>query len=212
MLVYTVVIVNNITNFCFRFLPKFKTGSKNVISIKETNMRTNNQAYKNFTIQYPIERIAPMDKVLFVDIETTGFTAKNSYLYLIGSAFYQAGHWRIRQWFADKPEEEVLILKEFFAFASQYTHLIHFNGNNFDLPYLLQKCGQYELPYTFDDYEGIDIYKRVVPYKFFLHSPNCKQKTLEEPGRCMSLPTSSQHGRYERNAADSAPTCLLRLV
>lgn len=143
-------------------------------------MRTNNQACKNFTIQYPIERIAPMDKVLFVDIETTGFTAKNSYLYLIGSAFYQAGHWRIRQWFADKPEEEVLILKEFFTFASQYTHLIHFNGNNFDLPYLLQKCGQYELPYTFDDHEGIDIYKRVVPYKFFLHSPNCKQKTLEE--------------------------------
>lgn len=64
-------------------------------------MRTNNQAYKNFTIGYPLDRIAPTDKILFVDIETTGFTAKSSVLYLIGVAFYQAGHWRIRQWFAD---------------------------------------------------------------------------------------------------------------
>ncbi len=143
-------------------------------------MRTNNQAYKNFTIQYPLERITPLNKVLFVDIETTGFTAKNSHLYLIGAAFYQAGNWRIRQWFADRPEEESNLLTEFFEFASQYTHLIHFNGNNFDLPYLLQKCKQYDLPYNFDGFHGIDLYKRVTPYKFFLHTPNCKQKTLEE--------------------------------
>lgn len=149
-------------------------------SDKENRMRTNNQAYKNFTIQYPLERIAPLDKVLFVDIETTGFTAKNSCLYLIGAAFYQAGSWRIRQWFADRPEEESSLLEEFFAFAQNYTHLIHFNGNNFDLPYLLQKCRQYQLPYNFDNYTGIDIYKRVAPYKFFLHTPNCKQKTLED--------------------------------
>lgn len=143
-------------------------------------MRTNNQAYTNFTLHYPLERIAPLEKVLFVDIETTGFTAKSSCLYLIGTAFFQNGHWRIRQWFADNPDEESLLLTEFFTFAEQYTHLIHFNGNNFDLPYLLQKCRQFELPYHFSSFEGIDLYKRVVPYKFFLHTPNCKQKTLEE--------------------------------
>lgn len=143
-------------------------------------MRTNNQAYKNFTIGYPLDRIAPTDKILFVDIETTGFTAKSSVLYLIGVAFYQAGHWRIRQWFADCPEDEPALLHEFFSFAAQYTHLIHFNGNNFDLPYLLQKCGQHQLSYNFDSFTGIDLYKRVTPYKFFLHTPNCKQKTLEE--------------------------------
>ncbi len=143
-------------------------------------MRTNNQAYKNFTIQYPLDRIAPLDQILFVDIETTGFTAKNSHLYLIGAAFYQSGSWRIRQWFADRPDEELHLLNDFFTFAGQYSHLIHFNGNNFDLPYLLQKCKQYELSYNFDNFEGIDIYKRVAPYKFFLHTPNCKQKTLED--------------------------------
>lgn len=35
----------------------------------------------SFTPGYPLERIAPVDDVLFLDIETTGFTAKSSNLY-----------------------------------------------------------------------------------------------------------------------------------
>ena len=143
-------------------------------------MRTINQTLENFTIQYPLERITPLNKLLFIDIETTGFTAKNSSLYLIGAAFYNSGCWQIRQWFAESYDDEQVLLDDFFSFAANYSHLVHFNGNNFDLPYLLQKCEQYKLPYNFDRFEGIDIYKRVSPYKFFLHTPNCKQKTLEE--------------------------------
>lgn len=142
-------------------------------------MRTEKWKLENFTINYPLEELAPMEKILFVDIETTGFTARSSCLYLIGTAYYSSGCWYILQWFADTYEEEKEVLHAFFSFASSYTHLVHFNGNNFDLPYLLQKCAQYELPYNFDSFEGIDLYKRVSPYKFFLNVPNCKQKTLE---------------------------------
>lgn len=143
-------------------------------------MRTLNQTLENFTVQYPLERIAPLEKLLFIDIETTGFTAKSSSLYLIGTAFHISGSWQIRQWFAETPDDERDILNNFFSFAADYTHLIHFNGNNFDLPYLQQKCELHKLPYNFDSFEGIDLYKRISPYKFFLHTPNCKQKTLEE--------------------------------
>lgn len=143
-------------------------------------MRTINQTLENFTIQYPLERIAPLEKLLFIDIETTGFTAKSSSLYLIGASYYHNGCWRIKQWFAKNYDEEQALLRDFFSFAADYTHLIHFNGNNFDLPYLLQKCEMYKLPYNFDNFEGIDLYKRISPYKFFLHTPNCKQKSLEE--------------------------------
>lgn len=142
-------------------------------------MRIEKKKLENFTVNYPLEQIASLDKILFIDIEATGFTAKNSSLYLIGSSYYQSGNWYIKQWFADYYEEEKDVLEAFFTFASSYTHLIHFNGNNFDLPYLLQKCGQYELPYRFDNFEGIDLYRRISPYKFFLNIPNCKQKTLE---------------------------------
>lgn len=143
-------------------------------------MRTISQTMENFTIPYPLERIAPLEKLLFIDIETTGFTAKSSSLYLIGAAFYQSGCWHIRQWFAEQYSDERQLLTNFFSFSAKYTHLIHFNGNNFDLPYLLQKCEVFKLSYNFDNFEGIDLYKRISPYKFFLHTANCKQKTLEE--------------------------------
>ncbi len=143
-------------------------------------MRTINQTWEDFTPAYPAARIAAPDKLLFVDIETTGFTAKNSSLYLIGAAYFAGGFWHIRQWFADSSEDEAALLTDFFSFAADYTHLVHFNGNQFDLPYLLQKCEILGLPYNFDRFEGVDLYKRISPYKFFLHTPNCKQKTLEE--------------------------------
>ncbi len=133
----------------------------------------------NFFLTYPLETLAPLKQILILDIETTGFTAKNSYLYMIGCAYYENDCFYVKQWMADTYDEEVSILTAFFEFASDYQFLIHFNGNNFDLPYLLQKCNQFNLPYNFDEYDGIDIYKRVAPYKFFMKIPNCKQKTIE---------------------------------
>ena len=143
-------------------------------------MRICEETIENFTIAYPLERLAPMERVLFIDIETTGFTARSSYLYLIGCAYHLAGKWRTIQWMAEDYDQEVEILKAFFEFARQYRYLVHFNGNNFDLPFITQKCQQYSLPYNFDNFEGIDLYKRISPYKFFLRLPNCKQKTLEQ--------------------------------
>lgn len=142
-------------------------------------MRTLRQSIHLPNINYPLDKIAPLEKILFIDIETTGFTAKSSTLYLIGTAYYESGKWQVKQWFANTYEEEQYILSAFFNFAMNYTHLIHFNGNNFDLPYLMQKCRQYQLPYNFNHFEGIDIYRRIAPFKSFLRLPNCKQKTLE---------------------------------
>lgn len=129
---------------------------------------------------YPIENLSPLSRLLFLDIETTGFTAKNSSLYMIGCACYEDGCFQVRQWMAEKYEEEKDVLTAFFEFAESRKFLIHFNGNNFDLPYLTQKAAQYELPYDFSTFEGIDLYRRISPYKFFLHLPNCKQKTIEQ--------------------------------
>ena len=97
-------------------------------------MQIINQTLENFTISYPLETLAPLERILFIDIETTGFTARSSSLYLIGTAYYQTGCWHIRQWFAENNTDEAAMLEDFFTFASNYTHLIHFNGNNFDLP------------------------------------------------------------------------------
>jgi len=128
---------------------------------------------------YPLEKLAPIDQLLFLDIETTGFTARSSQLYMIGIVYYLADSFRTRQWFAESKDDEAAIIDGFFEFAADYKYLIHYNGNNFDLPYLQNKIDLLELNHNFDQFIGIDIYKRVSPYKYFLKLPNCKQKTVE---------------------------------
>lgn len=143
-------------------------------------MRISEETIENFSVSYPLERLAPLERILFLDIETTGFTARSSYLYLIGCAYYLAGKWRTIQWLAENTDQEKEIITAFFEFSKLYRCLIHFNGNNFDLPFITQKCEQLSLPCNLDRFQGIDLYKRVAPYKYFLKLPNCKQRTLEQ--------------------------------
>ncbi len=143
-------------------------------------MKISEETLDNFSITYSLEKIAPLEYTLFFDIETTGFTSRSSYLYLIGCAYYQGCKWHTIQWLAENYTEETAVLTAFFEFAKQYKCLIHFNGNNFDLPFITQKCEQLDLSFSFEAFQGIDIYKRVSPYKYFLKLPNCKQKTLEQ--------------------------------
>ncbi len=171
-----------------------------------------NQTY----INYPLQEIAPLSDFLFVDIETTGFTAKSSSLYLIGTAYYADGSWNINQWFAETAAGEADILTSFFKMASPFKYLVHFNGNQFDLPYLLEKCTYYDLPYNFDKFQGIDIYKRIAPYKYFLKLPNCKQKTLEQFLGIQRIDTYnggeliSIYKDYEKNPSTASRNLLLQ--
>ena len=80
-------------------------------------MKTEEILLNNFQLQYPLERLAPIDEILFLDIETTGFLASGSNIYLIGCAYYAEGNWKIRQWFAQCPVEEGELLTAFFVFA-----------------------------------------------------------------------------------------------
>ncbi len=180
-------------------------------------MRTIRRKLTDISLSYPLEKEAPLSSILFIDIETTGFTAKNSILYLIGCAYYEKDCWNTIQWFAASYEDEKDVVEAFFQFAEgRFTHLIHFNGNNFDLPFILQKCAQYALPYNFSDFTGIDIYKRISPFKKFLNLPNCKQKTLEQflginredtfdGGQLISV-----YHEFVRNPTDSACGNILR--
>ncbi|NTV77760.1 MAG: hypothetical protein HGA25_01105, partial [Clostridiales bacterium] len=110
---------------------------------------------------YPLSKLSDPEKILFLDIETTGFSAVNSYLYLIGCITIQNKTAELTQFFADSYEDEEMILRAFFAFSKSYSFLIHFNGNQFDLPFLLQKAKQYNLSDNFDSFTGIDLYKRI---------------------------------------------------
>ena len=134
----------------------------------------------NKDIDYPLERIAsdPGD-ILFIDIETTGLSPKTSVLYLIGCAYLKDDDWHIRQWFADRKNEEFDLLKNFMGFARGYKVLIHFNGARFDLPFLKYKCDKVQMTDVLESMESLDLYKKAAPYRNIFGIPDCKQKTIE---------------------------------
>jgi uncharacterized protein YprB with RNaseH-like and TPR domain len=145
----------------------------------EKHMKITNIELSNFELSYPLEIFSPLETIFFLDIETTGFTAKGSSLYLIGGAYYKNSTWNIIQWFSEDYSEEKEILNAFKSFAKEYSFFIHYNGNNFDIPYLKQKATMLQIDLSFLDNAGLDLYRRIAPYKSFLKLQNCKQKTIE---------------------------------
>lgn len=128
---------------------------------------------------YPLERLGKQEDLLFFDIETTGFSGDYSNLYLIGCTYYEKGSWHLIQWFADSPGAEFQLLTSFFEFMARYQILVHFNGDGFDIPYLLKRCRAHGLSYDFSHIQSIDIYKKIKPYRSLLQLDSLKQKALE---------------------------------
>lgn len=129
---------------------------------------------------YPLERIGKLEELLFFDIETTGFSGDHTNLYLIGCTYYQDGGWQLIQWFADTADSEEALLHCFFAFMKRYRILVHFNGDGFDIPYLLKRCRHFGLAYDFSGMISFDIYKKIKPYRKLMGLESLKQKAIEQ--------------------------------
>ncbi|MFQ8980742.1 MAG: ribonuclease H-like domain-containing protein [Waltera sp.] len=112
-------------------------------------MKKSEETLEDFAISYPLDKLAPLEQILFLDIETTGFTSRTSYLYMISCCLPSgsvnggpSSGWRMtipRKGYSHC----------FLDFARDYRYLVHFNGNNFDLPFITQKCAQLKLPFSF---------------------------------------------------------------
>lgn len=129
--------------------------------------------------QYPFYRYYDISKIVFFDIETTGFAADATYLYLIGCAYYKEDSFHLIQWFSEDIRDEAQLITSFFEFCKNFEVLLHYNGSGFDLPYLQKKCELLKLDYSISSLVSIDIYKKIYPYKKIFKLNNFKQKTLE---------------------------------
>lgn len=143
-------------------------------------MKTLSYEFTDLHITYPLELLGEPSELLFLDIETTGLSPRDSFVYLIGVSCLKDGIWQATQWFAETPEQEPEILAAFLSFVKEFQTLIHFNGNQFDLPFLEARSKLHSLDCDFSHFQGIDLYKRITPCKNFLRLPNCRQKTIEE--------------------------------
>ncbi|MBO5998276.1 MAG: ribonuclease H-like domain-containing protein [Lachnospiraceae bacterium] len=120
-----------------------------------------------------------LSDILYFDIETTGLSAQNNRIYLIGCAVHDGQGFLITQWFDDTGNEEKQILSSFFIYAAGFGRLINYNGNRFDIPFLQKRAAVYGLKDTLSDMVSLDLYKEIVPYKNLLGVSDCKQQTIE---------------------------------
>ena len=126
-----------------------------------------------------LEQFYTSEDLLVFDIETTGFTAEHTVLYLIGCAYYDHSKWKICQWFNQDGRSESDILEQFLLFAKKFKYLVTYNGDGFDIPYIAKKAASYRLQNTLADKESIDLYKQIRFLKESLHMENMKQKSVE---------------------------------
>lgn len=133
------------------------------------------------TLPYPPslpEGVKP-EEALFFDIETTGFAADVTALYLIGCVCQRDGVWTLLQWFADDNRSEASLLTSFFRLAEDYSCLLHYNGTSFDLPYLMKKCEKHSFDYHIPEEKSYDLYKKLQPFRSLLRLEHLKQRNLE---------------------------------
>lgn len=134
----------------------------------------------NVKITYPIEEIASKNKLIFFDIETTGFSRKYCCIYLIGCMYFIGDTPMYTQWLAENFNDEANVLMAFHKFLQKFDTIVHFNGNSFDIPFLKERGEKYRLDFNFDKYKSIDLYKPVSKINHILKMENQKQKTFEK--------------------------------
>ena len=117
---------------------------------------------------------------VFLDIETTGLSPKNSVCYLIGLAYYKDTSFECTQFFADTPGDEPVILQEFLSYISRFKAVVTYNGDTFDIPYIISrcKCNSLSTESVFP-MEHIDLYKTARQVNSLLKLDNLKQKSIE---------------------------------
>lgn len=58
------------------------------------------------------------DETVMFDIETTGFSSRSTYLYLIGAIYRDNKKLILRQWFAENKQAEAAVLASFLKFSA----------------------------------------------------------------------------------------------
>lgn len=140
-------------------------------------------SYADGKLKYPeyYSHFYPAGRLLFFDIETTGFSANDTTLYLIGSLWYEGNAIRIVQWLNDDGYSERDMIDAFNNLCKQFTHLVHFNGLGFDLPYLSRKAERLNIPFDAErTMMQIDIYKEIRSYRSLLGLRNMQQTAVEQ--------------------------------
>lgn len=122
-------------------------------------------------------------RVLYFDIETTGFSPKNHPIYLIGAAYKNENSdssFTLVQWFDDSGNSEAKILLSFRELLKQFDVLVNYNGNYFDIPFIKERAFQHGMLIHFDKVICLDLYQEIRVCKKIFKTIDLKQRTMEQ--------------------------------
>ncbi len=147
------------------------------------------------TVQEPAAQAlsfeTPLENALYIDIETTGLSAQQDRIWMIGCACFKGDSWNITQWFDDTGNSEKDLLVSFLAYANPFGAFVHYNGDRFDIPFLTRRIEAHRIENTTINKRSIDLYKYVKPFRKLLALPSYRLSSVEEFFGKTEVPTPS---------------------
>lgn len=134
---------------------------------------------------------------LFIDIETTGLSPARNRIYLIGAGYFEDApitdsamkpdsvtetslRFVTEQFFAEKTEDEALLLSALRELLSRFGTVITFHGTRFDLRFLQERGNRLEINLVYHNKNYVDLYQLSYSYRHIFCLENYKQKTIEK--------------------------------
>ncbi len=118
---------------------------------------------------------ADFDKLLFVDIETTGLSGGP--LFLIGLLYREGSGFSVVQLLARDYSEEAALLEQAAEMSSGFEIIVSFNGSSFDLPIMRERALVHKVDYAWEN-SHLDLL-HVARRRWRHKLPNCRLQTLE---------------------------------
>nr|WP_312578726.1 ribonuclease H-like domain-containing protein [Sedimentibacter sp.] len=116
----------------------------------------------------------------FFDIETTGLSRLYSDIISITVLFMENNTYKIYQLYCEYKIDEKEVIKLLEELIKSKKYIITYNGNSFDIPFIMNKCRKYELSFDLDSFIKIDLYRDIKNIHNKIDTDNLKLKTVEE--------------------------------
>ena len=141
-----------------------------------------------FIKEYEVEVILPreifrkfkMDTIAYLDVEATGFDFEYDKIVLISLGYYlNEDQFKVVQFFAESPLDEVSLLKEFKKAMSNFKTWCSFNGTAFDEPFIMKRMNKFNLNFRLPS-EHIDLFRIIRPFYKKMGMKGCSLKNVEQ--------------------------------
>lgn len=140
-----------------------------ITDCKELSSITNNEMINCF-----------LKEAFFIDIETTGLSRSYSDIISITVLLYDNNCYKMHQIFCEYKIDEPIALKYLKELIRNKKYIITYNGNSFDIPFIISKIEKHGINIDFHSFIKIDLYNWMRNLKNKLQIENFKLKTAEK--------------------------------